>query len=174
MRKYLTTNTAGLTLIELLLYLALTTSMVLVLGSIGVNLLFSREKNIALDDVRYTADFVFNKITETLNHSEYIEAPDEGATSTELVLQVSDALKNPTVLSVVDGVVYIREGDSLPVALSTERLYVSSLVFTRMITGDNPETVRIHVGIGSRDTHSSERDATTKDFFTTFHRTLTP
>ena len=88
----------GFTLIELLLYFALAGVMIAVLGSIGLNVLGSRVKVHAQEDIRYEAVQVMEEIRMLIETADDISIQAGPATTTMLSLSMSDPLFDPTTI----------------------------------------------------------------------------
>lgn len=157
----------GFTLIELLLYIALTTIMVGVLGGIGNNVLASRAKANALGEVHYSAQFVLEKIISTVQKAESIDLPAVGATSTTLSLSMTDVSKDPTVFSLSNGVLSIREGSGPTTTLSTNAVQVEEFTITNVSYSNAPDSVRIKMYIEAYNPEGRQEYEARETFYTT-------
>lgn len=138
-------NKAGFTLIELLLYTALTIVMIALLGGIGVSVLESRTKAHALEEVHYTAQFVFEKITASIQSAESVNGLEPQATGTVLSLEMADQSKNPTVFELHEGGVLFTEGTQNPVMLSTSGVLITDLIFTNVSALSSSPSIRVEL-----------------------------
>src|SRR3989338_8137444 len=103
MKKSVIANQRGFTLIEILLYMALSTILVVLIGGIGANVFSGFVKVKAAEELRYNTQFVTEKIRSLVSQAESISAPVAGESSTSLTLRMSDVSQDPTVIEGGDG-----------------------------------------------------------------------
>ena len=72
------TNQLGFTLIEILLYLTLSSIMVALIGGIGVNVLSGLTNAKAEEDLQYNAQFVIEKVRTYILAADIIGNPEVG------------------------------------------------------------------------------------------------
>ena len=164
----------GFTLIEMLLYLALMTIMIAVLGGIGVNVLASNAKAHALEEVGYNAHFVFEKLRTAVNDASSIDGPTGNGTSSTLTLSMGDASKNPTVFTLADGILTMTESAGQPITLSTDGVTISSLQFRDVSYPASPSTVRIEMSIDAYNPEHRKAYDAGGQFYTTVGQRITP
>lgn len=160
-------NCGGFTLIELLLYLSLCVIMLAVLGGIGINVLSSRVKAHAYEEMHYNAQFLTEKITSVIASASAINQPEANATSSTLSLVMDDPSKNPTVIDSIDGSVRIQEGTDPAMILSGDGVVVSTLQFTHSITGSASPLVRVELYLDSYNASGRDIYDASSVFFTT-------
>jgi type II secretory pathway pseudopilin PulG len=119
----------GFTLIEMILYVGISSIMLFSLSLLLTFLLGSRVKNQSIGDVNQQGLQVMQLVTQTIRNAKSIDAPVIGATSTILSVTMFDPLKSPTVFSVINGVMYITEGSNASVSLTNSHVTLSSLLF---------------------------------------------
>lgn len=140
---------SGFTLIEILLYMALSTMMVALMGGIGVNVFSGFVKSKAAEELQYNTQFVTEKIRSTISQAEAITAPAQGESGTVLSLTMSDAAKDPTVIDVSEGRVRIREGAGAAEFISGDGVDVYSAEFLNVTPAESVGSVRavLHMGL---------------------------
>lgn len=142
-------HSAGFTLFELLLYMALAMIMLGVMGGIGVHMLEARSKIRAQEEVRYNALIIAETFQQAVHDAYDVVEPRAGETESVLVLSMEDPLKDPTVIEIVDGIVTLTEGSSDPIVMSAGSvLHTGS--FTHVAGGEMP-TVRFTLDVEARN-----------------------
>lgn len=133
----------GFTLIELILYTAMV-SVVILSTSAFLQLIFaSRAKSQTIAEVEQQGLQAMQLITQTVRNSTLINSPTEGNNSSSLSLTVLDSTKNPTVFDLSSGQVRITEGASSAVNLTSSQVLASSLTFQNLSYTGTPNTIRI-------------------------------
>src|SRR3989344_8527886 len=110
MKKYVLTNQRGFTLIEILLYMALSSILVVVIGGIGANVFSGFVKVKAAEELRYNTQFVTEKIRDLVSQADSISTPVAGGASSAPPLRMSVGSKDPTAFLVGDGRGTLLEG----------------------------------------------------------------
>lgn len=157
----------GFTLVELLLYLALSVVMLSVLGGIGINVLSSSMQAHAEEELYYNALWVTHSISAALDSAVSIESPVLGATSTTLVLTMEDPEKSPTVFTQSGDVITVQEGSANPMQLSGEDVMVT-LQFTNVTPADASGSVALMLQLESFSEISRTDTFASSTFKTTF------
>lgn len=139
------TNQLGFTLIEILLYLTLSSIMVALIGGIGVNVLSGLTNAKAEEDLQYNAQFVTEKVRTYILSADSIGFPEVGAASSSLHLVMSDSSKNPTKIFEQNGMVFVQEGENAPAQFSGDNIVVSGMEFFNMTKADGAGMLRILV-----------------------------
>ncbi len=148
MKKLTLTNSHGFTLIEILLYMALSTIMVVLLAGIGANVFSGFVRAKAAEELQYNTQFVTEKIRNLASQAEAISDPGTGETSDTLTLTMSDISKNPTVIDVVDGRMRIQEGITAPQFISGANVDVSTLEFSNVTYDGAIGSLRVILHLG--------------------------
>lgn len=147
MRYTMKKKQKGFTLIEILLYLAISVVMVVLIGSVGVNVLTTLASVHTEEELQYNSQFITEKIRTIVNDAETIGIPTSGATSSVLSLTMSDPAKNPTIIDVVDGRLRMQEGSDTPQFLSGQNVVVSAVTFSNVTYMGSDGTVRVSFDI---------------------------
>lgn len=134
--------TKGFTLVEVLLYAALSS---VIIGSLAIFLhssLQTKQKNVAIAEVESQGAFVSEKIRSAIANAQSVSSPARGASSTVLTLDMYDAEKNPTIISLSGSTLQIKEGANAAVALTSDRLVASAPTFTNLSTTSTIDSVK--------------------------------
>lgn len=146
---------SGFTLIEILIYTAI--FGVVAAGIIGVawNITRLHTTQIASNEIDENLRYVMNLVNSKVRESTMIEQ----ASGTTLILRMPDSTKSPTTFSLSNGTLYIQEGSADPVAITSNRVEVTSLNFEYLSVAGSKGGVRINItmaykeqpGIASRE-----------------------
>lgn len=128
----------GFTLVELLLYIAIS-SVVLLSTSLFLSLLLgSNIKNQTIAEVEQQGMQTMSMIAQTIRNSENITSPTVGSSDTSLTLDVINVSNDPTVFDISSGSIQITEGAGSAVPLTNERVTASNISFENLsYTGTN-------------------------------------
>jgi len=136
-------KSAGFTLVELLLYVAISGVILLVTTMFLQTLLESRIKNQTIAEVEQQGIQVMQIITQTVRNADVLNSPTIGASATSLSVNTYTAGNNPTVFDLSGGVIRIKEGAGSAIALTNARVTVSDLNFQNLSRSGTPGTIRI-------------------------------
>jgi prepilin-type N-terminal cleavage/methylation domain-containing protein len=155
----------GFTLVELILYIAIA-SMIVVFASVFIhNLLESKTKNQAILEVEEQGVQTLNLVTQTIRNAQSLNSPAAGELSSELSLAVDDAAKSPTVLDVSQKTLRIKEGDSEAVPLTSNRVWVDEIRFRNLSRDGTPGIVRIEFTLSYASSGQSQAYQYSKTFY---------
>ncbi len=156
----------GLSLIEMLLYVAISSIILLSLSLFLTFILGQRVKNQSIADVNQQGLQVMQLITQTIRNARSIDFPSIGATSSSLSMTMSDPLLSPTIFDIVGGVVRIKEGSNAIIPLTNSHVSVSSLLFQNISsTSSVDRIIRMsftidHININGRNENSFSKSFT--------------
>ncbi len=132
------TYKGGFTLVELILVIALFSIIMGAILNFFIATLSGRVKAAAHMEVQEQARFVGDRLAYEIRRSTKIEAvsvfgTNLAATSTgTLSLDMVDSSRTPTVFSVASGILYMKQGTSAAVALTSNDVSVTNLTFTNL------------------------------------------
>lgn len=150
----------GFTLIETILYLAITGIIITGLVLFGVTISNSRAKNYVAQEVqangRVALDLISQKIRAAngVNVGASVFNTDPGILS----LSMADGGKNPTIIDLTanDGILRIKEGASAAVSITSNEVKITNLVFTDLSSTSARENVRVNLTIDFDDGGSGD------------------
>ncbi|HEX6258528.1 MAG TPA: prepilin-type N-terminal cleavage/methylation domain-containing protein [Candidatus Saccharimonadales bacterium] len=156
---------SGYTLIELLLYITILSSLLLAVSSFFTATASMRVRNQAENDVTAQASAIMERITFTIRNADSITAPTTGATGAQLNLVVPTAGLSPTIFELNGPVLQIREGTGAAVALSSPSVTVSNLQFKNVTKAGTAGSVQVtftvsKVNAGNREEFNFQRTFT--------------
>ena len=147
--KRIIKNKKGFTLIETIIYVGIIGLILSGFISFSVVIADSRNKNYVTQEVQANFRSAFDLITKKIKEADSINVGASTFNSDPGVLSLAmdDAGENPTIinLSQDDGVLQIKEGSSEPVAIVSDEIRVTNLVFTNLSTASPRENVRIEL-----------------------------
>lgn len=164
-----TRHVRGFTLVELLLYIALTTIMV---GTISVFLFMAlqvRVKSHVTNEVEQQGQLVMQRIAQVARNATSISLPAQGASGSAVTLVVTPPGNSPTVFDLAAGVLRITEGAGSPVALTNGRVTGSALTFTNLSRSAASEDLRVQFTLTAVSSSGRNEYDYTKTFTTTVH-----
>lgn len=151
MNNHIQNNQTGFTLIEALLYMGLSTIMVVLIGGIGVNVFSGFVKAKASEELQYNTQFVTEKIRTIVSQGEDIITPSVGETSDYISIAMTDISKNPTVIDIVDGRVRVSEGEGEAQFISGSSVVASAAEFSNVTYSDGVGSLRAVLHLGLRN-----------------------
>ena len=158
-------NKKGFTLVELILYVAIGSIVLLVITSFFQTNLSSRAKIKAISEVDQQGAYLMQTITQTIVNAEAINSPSIGTSATTLSLDVVDVADDPTLFNNISTYIYLTEGVATPIALNSNLVEVSNLSFTNMSKVSTLGNIRIQFDISFvNNTNRNEYDWT-KTFY---------
>lgn len=164
-----TRHVRGFTLVELLLYIALTTIMV---GTTSVFLFLTlqvRIKNQIINEVEQQGQQAMQRITQVVRNAVTLTSPSIGASGSSVTLTVTPPGNSSTVFDLSAGVLRIAEGAGSPVALTNARVTASALTFTNTSRSAASEDLRVQFTLTSVNSSGRNEYDFTKTFTTTAH-----
>ena len=137
-------NTKGFTLIELLIYIALVTGILIAATSFAWNIINSRTKAFAIQEVEQNGRFIMEKIIQASYSATDITSPTRGNSASQLELVQKDLTYNPTIFTLVNGAVQMRQGAGELINVSSDRIRATDLSFKNMSSA-NDKTKNVEV-----------------------------
>lgn len=164
--RILSKKQKGFTLIEMLLYLTITVSVLFTATMLFPTMISSRIKNQVTIEVEQQGAFVLNTISRTVRMGDGINFPAPGAQGDSLSVLVGDIAKNPTTFSVNNGTFLVREGSGDNIPLTNSRVEMSNVVFQNLTQGGGREIVRIEFTLSSYNPENQIEYEYSQNFYT--------
>ncbi len=161
-------NTKAFTLIELVLYLAMISGIMLTISYSLATLLEARIKNQAIAEVNQQGQQVLQIITQISRNSIAIRLPVPQSSSNAMTLTVPNP-NDPTIFTLVSNAIMISEGGGTQIPLTNGRVVVSDLSFRNLTRTNTPGTVKIQFTL----THLNPENRSEYAFSKTFYGTAT-
>lgn len=156
---------AGFTLVEILLYIAITGIILMSVSFFLSLLLESRVKNQTIAEVEQSGVQVMQIIQQTARDSKLINSPVAGSSAPSCSLAIGDSAKNPTVYDLSSGSIRVKEGTGQAINLTSDRLSASDLLFSNLSRGEVGGILRIQFTL----THKNPGGRNEYDYSKTFY-----
>ena len=132
------------TLVEILLYTALASVVIFTISTLLSSILQAREKAKAIYEVEFQGENLISQVTQSLRNARDVNSPSIGTSADILNLAVDSSEKNPTVFSLNNQAVSIKEGAGAEIALTSPQVAITSLSFQNISQGATyPDDVKI-------------------------------
>lgn len=155
---------SGFTLIEMLLYIALSSIVLLALSQFFVLSLSIRAKAQSVAEVEQQGSLALKTMTQIIRNASAITVPTAGAASSSLTITVPTGVKSPTIFDLSGGVLRIKEGAGSPINLTDSRVAVTNLVFSNLSVTADHGTVRIQFTLSRINASSTNEYNYTQNF----------
>lgn len=149
MIKKTTPYKKGFTLLEVILYLAIVSTLVFGIGSFVEIVSASRVKSQTMTEVDQQALQIISSITETIRNAESVSTPLLG--QEEQSLTVLDSIGTPTTIGLDGQRIIINRGSGV-VQLSNNRVSIDSLAFKNLSRVDTPTIIQITITLSYNNT----------------------
>lgn len=140
---------AGFTLVELLLYLAVTSIIITSVSGFFITMLQARVKFQVMSEVEQQGAQVMQQMTQTVRNGLTITSPTTGVTGTSLTVTVPTGALSPTVFDLTSGVIRETEGVGAAQPLTNSRVTASGLSVQNLTRPTTQGVVRIQFVITS-------------------------
>ena len=155
---------AGFTLIELIVYSALVSILLVTTMRVTLMLFDSRSKTQTVGMMQKQLRFAMDRMSNTIRGATAIAyGSSEFSTDTgQIGLTLSDTALSPTMLSVANGRLQVQEGSAAPQDLTGTGVVVDILRFTDLSASSTNGTVKItiHAAAAAADSRNYEDDLT--------------
>lgn len=117
-------------MLELLLYISLSSVILILTSSFFGVLLKARVKNQVMAEVGQQGMQIVQVINQTIRNAEAITSPIQGITASSLTLDILNVSDDPTVFNLNNEKIYITEGAGSAISLSSDNIIASDLSFS--------------------------------------------
>ncbi len=156
----------GFTLVELVLYVSISSILLLTISVFLGTLIESRIKNNTLAEVDQQGVQAMQILTRTLRNAEGIITPTVGNTSSSLTLDVFTSVDDSTVFDLLGGQLRITEGSGDAVPLTNTSVVVSDLIFENLSKDNTSGVVRVEFTLTYDNSLGRSEYNFSKSFFT--------
>ncbi len=132
----------GFSLVELLLFSAIFAIVIVSFIGILVTVLSIQAQQAATAEVTTQSGFLLQQIESLVERSSLIEMPQDVATTT-LKLRMPSPAEDPTILTLVGSSIIITQGNQTPGALTSNKVIVSGLAFTKHSNAPSHDSVSV-------------------------------
>lgn len=132
----------GFTLIELLIFAAIFAVVAVSFTAVLISATKVQVRQTAAAEVNQQSQFLLQSIQTFVGQASLIDIPTSTATSS-LKLRTSASSTDPTLIYLSGGVVYLQQGAGAVQALTSSRVNLSNLTFTRLANPPGHDTVSL-------------------------------
>ena len=126
----------GFTLIELLIYIALVSGILIVATTFAWNVINSRTKAFAVQEVQQNGRFIMEKITRAAQGAIDINSPAIGESGNLLNLVMEDSQQDPVIFEVSGGRLRMSQAGGAFIEISSNRVMITNIEFKNLSTPD--------------------------------------
>jgi len=141
----------GFTLIEVIIYISISSVLLIVVLSFIRNFLIVRNKITIKSKVQQNARYAMARMVKEVRYADDLEVVDQNT----LRLYVGDSERNPIYFDLQDGVLYIKEGLGEFVAITGNDVKVGDVLFEDRTTPNSADIVKITLTISNLETSKS-------------------
>jgi len=152
---------SGFTLVETLLYITISSILLVVITNLGYNVFVNRQKVLTGEEIIENANFVFSRIEHNIRKAKSVFLPLSAGD--ELSLEMDDAELNPTRFYLNGATIFFVQGTGAGMAITTDAIEITNLNFIKLINNQTGTSVKINIEL------SSSRSGTYSNFTTTFN-----
>lgn len=163
--KFFNKSQRGLTLVEMLLYVSISSIILLSLSVFLTFLLSQRIKNQSISDVNQQGLQVIQLMTQTVRNARSVDTPLIGATSSSLSMTMTDPSLSPTVFDVSGGVIRIKEGNNAVIPLTNSHVNIQSFIIQNISSASSTDRmVRISFTVDHINPDNRNENSFSKSF----------
>lgn len=160
--KKLIKNQKGFTLIEVLIYIAVSSVLFITVISFVRNMLMVRNKVTILSKVQQNARYAMTRMVKEIRYAEDLIVIDQNT----LRLSVSDTSRDPVIFDLQGGILYMKEGTGDFYAITGNDVKVGSVLFEDRTTPNSANIVKITLTVSHPDVSLSQDSQATIDLDT--------
>ncbi|MDA3802275.1 MAG: prepilin-type N-terminal cleavage/methylation domain-containing protein [Patescibacteria group bacterium] len=138
--KEIKRNKKAFTLVEVMLYTAILSIFLLSMTSFVNSVIAAQAKNRIILDVERQGEYISSIIYKKIVNAESINYPVL-TTNNSLSLNTNDSNLNPTIISITNNKITIKEGTAEPVNLNSGNIIAQNLNFTENSFANSPENI---------------------------------
>jgi len=152
---------SGFTLVEVLLYITISSILLVVITNLGYNVFVNRQKVLAGEEIIENANFVFSRMEYNIRKAKSIILPL--AAGNELSLEMENIELNPTRFYTDGATMFFAQSTGVGTALTSNAIEVTNLAFTKLTNNQTGISIKVNIEF------SSSRAGTCSSFTTTFN-----
>jgi Tfp pilus assembly protein PilW len=158
---------AGYTLIELLLYVVIVSTLLTATSVFFAMTTSARIKTQAVSDVEQQGSFALQYIARTIRNATAVSSPAIGATANTATVTVPTASLSPTIFSLTGTTLQVKEGAAAAIALTSPNVQVTALSFKNVSRSAGAEAVQVSMTLTHTNPSGRNEYSYTETFTTT-------
>lgn len=148
-------NKKAFTLVEMLLYIAVLGICLTAMSAFIDMINAAKTKNRLVIAIERQGENISSLVQESIKNSNGINTPSSGSNNS-LSLSFADNSKNPTIFSLLNGVIYIQEGASNALPLNDASIIAENLFFQNNSRSDAPNNINFSFDLRSQNQERAE------------------
>lgn len=136
---------SGFTLIETLIYIAITGVILFSFVFFSLSISDSRDKNYVVQEVQANSRLALDLIAQKIRRADDVIAPTNGNSSNSLTLDMPASEPNMT-FSVIGGTLNITEG-AIDTPITSNKINVSGLTFINLAGSGERDSIRVELAV---------------------------
>lgn len=133
---------AGFTLVEILLYIVVFSSIIFTILGFSNLSLQSRLRDEAIAEVEGAGNMVTSIISQEIRNARSITSPTASSTASSLTLVMPDSNISPIIFQLSNGVIQMSERGLATTSITSSRVTASGLSFTNLSRSGTPGNIR--------------------------------
>ena len=138
---------SGTSLVEIILYVGLTATILLGISVLIATALESRVRSQVVNEVESQGLIAAQIISQSIRNAIAINSPIVGSSSSTLSLRMNAAPINPTIYTIATGTLQITEAANPPIALTNSKIQVTALNFSNLSHPGTPGVIHFQFAL---------------------------
>jgi len=137
----------GFTLIEALVYISVSSILLVVITSLGYTVFINRQKALANEEILENANLVFSKIEKNIRESREVILPI--TSGNELSLEMENVDINPTRFYLDGSTIYFAQSTGVGSNITTDNIEITDLSFTKIVNNFSGVSIKTSITLSS-------------------------
>lgn len=167
MKYFKNKNLSGFSLVETLLYVALTLVLIGAISSFVTVILNFKAKTYAISEVEQTGNQIVLLITRSVRNGVAINSPATGASASTLSINTITAGDNPTLFQLSGTTLQMKEGAANAFNLTPTTISVTSITFTNVASSGTNGTIRLQMTLSFYNPTNRQENNYSQTFYGT-------
>ncbi|MFA9288628.1 MAG: type II secretion system protein J [Weeksellaceae bacterium] len=165
--KIQNSHKSGFTLVEILLYLGISTVIISTASFFIISMLQTQARNRVASQVETQGVQVLQQITQAVRNARQINTPAAGVTATSLSVQTVTPATNPTVFNLNNGILQLTAGAGAATALHSNTVTASNVQFINLSRASTPGSVKMQFTLTYNNPSGRQEYNYSKTFYAT-------
>lgn len=162
-------NKKGFSLVEIIIYIAIIGIVISGFVSYSLSVSGVNNKNYSVVTVQANSRTILEILSQNIHKAQTVISPASFSTSTQLILDMPGIDPDIT-FSILDGILYMKEGSLATSTMNSSRTFISNLLFTSRATSTERANIQIDL---TMDYRASAGD-TQFDYSKSYRTTVSP
>jgi len=145
----MTKKASAFTLLEFLLYAGIVAVLLFAATEVILSLMDGRAKIEAIQEVNQNERTAMQIMLQSIKNANAVSFPYPSSTSAVLILQTDSVATSPTIFSVYNQQLQMKEGSAATTTLTSSRVTVPFLSFQNLSATGSPANIQIRLSVSS-------------------------